>query len=217
MASQLAVSIDGASATGKTTLGRRLALAYSGIFLDTGLTYRAAALFLTKSPDRGAVDSGAWLQSLTHEAARFPQRPDERVYLDGIDVTEEIWTRQIDAALAQVSTAQSAREAILAYHERLLADEPVAVAAGRDVAITLLEEATLHVVLTAGLSTRTQRRENQYRSQPDRSTLTKPPSALDEKVLAIAQTLPQAVILDTTTMSPDEVYERVEHELRQRS
>lgn len=120
---RLQVSIDGASATGKTTLGLRLARRYRAIFLGTGFTYRTAEMLLAKSLETvQRVASGEWLTSFTHQVARFPAAEAERVYVHGQDVTDIIWSADIDTALTDISESASARAAILRYHSALISD-----------------------------------------------------------------------------------------------
>lgn len=214
---RLRVSIDGASATGKTTLGHRLARRYGASFLDTGLTYRTAAMLLASSEETlQRIASGAWLGRFDHKLARFSADEPERVYIRGTDVTDSIWSAEADAALTEVSATDAAREAILAYHESLLEDEDSVIVAGRDVAITLLRNADLHIVLTAEQEVRAARRQNQYRGLPGRSVLTKGESPLDLKVRnEVAEGGPH-LIVDTTDIPPNAVYERALHELESR-
>lgn len=216
---RLRVSIDGASATGKTTLGLGLARARQAAFLDTGLTFRAGALLLSKDADAiRSIETGNWLMSFTHEPARFAgerQEP-ERVLLDGQDVTELIRTPDIDPPLRALSTHAGARAALQIFHRGLISNEQRAIVAGRDVGVSLLPDADLSVVLTADLEVRRSRRRDQYAQKLNHSREVTDPSTLDLEVMGELARSGRAVIIDTTTLSPAAVFERTMHELKQR-
>lgn len=197
---RISISIDGPTASGKTTLATRLAQSLGLAFLDTGLTYRSLAYTLSREPAEG-LRTG--LQSVLEHRPVVYDRSGELVQehailLHGKDISEEIWDLSLDGGLKAVAGDFAWREEILRLHRATVEKYGDVVAVGRDVAMTLLPAARLRIYLTASLAVRRERRRAQYRDRSDRSTAVGPPTERDAENRAAIRSLPGSVEIDTT-------------------
>jgi len=192
------VAIDGPAGAGKSTVARAVARALGFTYLDTGAMYRAAAL-------AGADDVGA----LRIEVG------DDRVLLDGEDVTEAIRTAEVSEAASQVATRPEVRAALVAKQRQLIAEGDW-VADGRDIATVVAPDAELKVFLTASPEERARRRAEEL-GLPVEQVLAEQRER-DERDSGYGRTIdapaPGAVKIDTTGLSVDEVVEKIRGMLR---
>jgi cytidylate kinase len=144
------IAIDGPAASGKGTLGRKLAAHYGLRHLDTGLLYRAVA--------KGLLDSGCDLEDVgaAEAAARRldPSQFDE-IALKGADVGE---------AASVVSAMPLVRTALLALQRDFAAAPPGAVLDGRDIGTVICPDADVKIFVTASPEARAARRAAEYRA-----------------------------------------------------
>ncbi|TMM04521.1 MAG: (d)CMP kinase [Actinobacteria bacterium] len=187
------VAIDGPAGAGKSTVARAVARALGFTYLDTGAMYRAAAL-------AGADDVSA----LRIEVG------DDRVLLDGEDVTEAIRTAEVSEAASQVATRPEVRAALVAKQRQLIAEGDW-VADGRDIATVVAPDAELKVFLTASPEERARRRAEEL-GLPVEQVLAEQRER-DERDSGYGRTIdapaPGAVKIDTTGLSVDEVVARI--------
>ncbi len=165
------IAIDGPAASGKSTLGQKLAQALGYLYFDTGVMYRA----ITWQALQLGVDISdeAAITRLAREAqidVRPPSLEDGRAYdviLDGQDITWEIRRREVDADVSPVSAYAGVRKALTAQQRRIgLRGEVVMV--GRDIGTVVLPKADLKIYLDASVEERARRRyeELQQRGEP---------------------------------------------------
>ena len=188
------IAIDGPAGAGKSTVARAVARALGFEFLDSGAMYRAAALAALRGddPTRVRVTLG------------------ERVLLGDEDVTDEIRTPEVTDMASKVSADPAVREALVDRQREIIAAGDH-VAEGRDIGTVVWPQAELKVFLTATPEERARRRaeqlgadygsilvEQRIRDERDRSR--------EHSPLLPAQ---DAVELDTTGLSLDEVVERI--------
>ncbi|MFI1584715.1 (d)CMP kinase [Embleya sp. NPDC020630] len=215
------VSIDGPTAAGKTTLATGLARASSGnvaapgtLVLDTGLTYRAAALVLSRQPD---LTSAAFDRALLHLPALWHggdrEHPGERLVLmwNDQDITDRLHTEHVTAHLPLIAGNAVWRDAILNRHTQLVSHSAPynLITVGRDTTPTLAPASALAVHLTADLEIRRQRRHTQFAHSPDHSTAVGPETALDVRVRAALRTRPRTLHIDSTHLTETDVRTRV--------
>ena len=179
------IAIDGPAGAGKSTVARAVADALGFTYLDSGAMYRAVALGWPRDP--GSLD-------IAFE--------DGRVLLDGADVTEAIRTPEVSREASRHAADPAVRAAMAARQRTLLADGDW-VAEGRDIGTVIAPHAELKVWLDASLSERARRRElpEQEVAERDRRDASREHSPM---VAA-----PDAVHVDTTGLTIDEVVERI--------
>ncbi|MEU9557822.1 (d)CMP kinase [Streptomyces fumanus] len=194
------ISIDGPTASGKSTLATGLAERLGLAFLDTGLTYRAVGYAVSldpRQPLRGRLGSALQHHPVVYDnAGKVTQK--HTIVLEGREITEELWDPSLESYLKTVARDAAWRKEILRLHQRIVDECGDIVVVGRDVAMTLLPAADLNVYLTAGLAVRRERRRAQYRDRRDRSIAVGPPTGLDIENRAAVRTLPRSLELDST-------------------
>lgn len=204
------ISIDGPTASGKTTLGTTLAAHLGAAFLDTGLTFRALAYALAKDVVQPTDD---WRSLIEHRpmtpADSVGASADEAILYDGRDITDDIWDASLDGDLKKVAADQVWRDEILRLHQDAVVDRPRIVVVGRDVALTLLPATGLGIYLTASLPIRRERRRAQYRAHPARSIAVGPETPRDHTTRAAIRARPGALEIDSTYLPSDAVFSRV--------
>jgi len=198
----MVVAIDGPAGAGKSTVARRVAAELGFTYLDTGAMYRAAALSALRG--RPARDADIALG--------------DRVLLDGDDVTAEIRTPAVSEAASRLAADPDARAALTEKQRELLADGDW-VAEGRDVGTVVKPDAELKVFLTAAPQERARRRAAELGA--DLAQVLDDQARRDERdanrPTAPLRAAEDAIRLDTTGLSVDEVVARIVALTRERA
>lgn len=156
----LIIAIDGPAGSGKSTVAREVAQRLGLVYLDTGALYRSIALRAIQ--DGIPFDDEERLADLAADVhvALHSDADGCHIALDGVDVTDEIRTPAVDAAVSPVSAHPAVRAALL-EQQRDFAHEHGVVAEGRDIGTVVFPDATLKIFLTANSEERARRRYNQ--------------------------------------------------------
>jgi CMP/dCMP kinase len=193
------VAIDGPAGAGKSTVARALAGALGFTYLDSGAMYRAAALMLLR--DGGAASERA--RELEIELG-------ERVIANGEDVTEAIRDPEVTEAASRIATNPQVREALV-DKQRALLSRGDWVAEGRDIGTVVAPNAAVKVFLTASAEERARRRADELGAdlemvKRDQALRDAQDSSREHSPL---QPAPDAVELDTSGLTVDQVVERI--------
>lgn len=211
---KLIIAIDGPAGAGKSTIASRLARKLGYVNLESGAMYRALAL---KAIDKDAsFDDEATLVKLA-EGSQIRLEPTlggNRTLLDGKDVSSRIRERDVTESASRVSVHPRVR-AWMVDHQRAMGAGGGVVMEGRDIGTKVFPDADLKIFLDADPVVREQRRMAQQKIQGevaanvaaelrerDRRDRTRAASPL-----MAAQ---DAVVINSTSMSEDEVLERIE-------
>lgn len=153
----ISVAIDGPAGAGKSTLSRKASASLGFIYVDTGALYRAIGLkFLKLGADCELnVDIEEVLAS-TEVDIRFVEG-EQRVFLDGNDVSDDIRTPEVSMMASCVSAKPPVR-AFLLDMQRNLANDNNVIMDGRDIGTVVLPNATVKIFLTASPEERSKRR-----------------------------------------------------------
>ncbi len=199
---RLVVTVDGPTASGKSTLARRIAELYGLPFLDTGLLYRAVARRLLDA-GRNPEDVAAAV-----EAARG-LRPEELQRAD-------LHTEEVSQAASKVAAIPQVREALLAFQRDFARDPRGAVLAGRDTGTVVCPEAPVKLFVTAAVEERARRRFEQLRRRGGRPIFARVLEELEERdrrdtrrAIAPLRAAPDALVVDTTHRSVEETLELI--------
>ena len=200
------VAIDGPAGSGKSTVARGVARRLGFTYLDSGAMYRCVAL---AGIDGGADldDPGAMGRIAGSLAIGFA---DGSVQLDGRDVSDAIRVPEVSAAASRVSVHPQVREAMVARQRRLI-DTGRYVAEGRDIGTVVSPDAPLKVFLTASAEERARRRAAESGQAPDAVlTAQSERDARDrDREHGALRPAGDAIEIDTTSLTLDEVVERV--------
>jgi cytidylate kinase len=219
MVSAKIIAIDGPAASGKSTLGQRLAEHLGYLYFDTGVMYRA----VTWEALRRGVDIAdeAAITALAEQIqidVRPPSRGDGRSYdvlVDSADITWEIRLPQVDANVSVVSAYPGVRQSMTVQQRRVGLRGSV-VMVGRDIGTVVLPEADLKVYLDASPQERARRRYHELRLRGELADLQSILRSMQERD-RIDSTRPvsplrpadDAILLDSDHLDADQVFNRV--------
>ncbi len=153
----ISVAIDGPAGAGKSSLSRLAAKSLGFIYVDTGALYRAVGLkFSLSGADTTLNCDIDKILAETSVDIRFVDG-EQRVFLDGEDVSDKIRTPEASMMASAVSAKPEVR-AFLLEMQRKLARENNVLMDGRDIGTVVLPDATVKIYLTASAKARAERR-----------------------------------------------------------
>ncbi len=218
------ITIDGPSGTGKGTVSQLLATKLRWHWLDSGVLYRALGL----AAMRHAIDfaNEAALADLARRLNVQFVGSDigeaAQILLEGEDVSEAIRSVEASAAASKVGVYATVREALLA-RQRAFCQAPGLVTDGRDMGTVIFPQAQLKIYLDASPEARAQRRYKQLKEKGINVSLasvlqeTKKRDVRDQqRKVAPLKPAADAIIIDTTDLTIDEVFQRVLQAAQQR-
>jgi CMP/dCMP kinase len=210
------VTIDGPSSSGKGTISRIVASRVGWHLLDSGALYRLVALGgILKDLDPDDVEQHVAVARSMRVEFGSVATGEEKVLLDGKDVTNKIRTEQAGAGASRVAAWPAVRSA-LTDRQRSFAKAPGLVADGRDMGTVIFPGAQLKVFLTASAEERAQRRHKQLIEKGSAASLAALSREIAERDLrdstrqvAPLKPAPDALQLDSTGLGIEAVVERV--------
>ena len=205
------VAIDGPAGSGKSSVARAVAGRLGLVNLNTGAAYRAAALLALR--ERVDLDDGEGLAAL----ARRVQLDPEGASIDGSPVGErDLRSPEVSAAASKVSAHAPLREVLLPVQRdaaQKAKDQGGAVVEGRDIGTVVLPDAELKVYLSAAPEERARRRASQTGREGEldriRAAIARRDRQDSEREVSPLKPAADAVVLDTTCLSLEEVIMRV--------
>jgi cytidylate kinase len=211
---KLIIAIDGPAGVGKSTIASRLARKLGYANLESGAMYRALALKAIEWDI--SFDNEAALAKLAHDS-RIQLEPTSggtRVLLDGRDVTQRVRDTDVTAGASRVSVHPKVREWMVARQQELGAGGGV-VMEGRDIGTKVFPNADVKIFLDADPIVREQRRLQQQNlrgaaAQTTAAELRERDRRDRTRAASPLAPAPDATIVDSTTLSEDEVLKRVE-------
>lgn len=212
------ITIDGPAGSGKSTAARVLAERLGFQFLDTGAMYRVVTLICQQEQ----ID--LTLQPLVAARAEsiLIQFDGHRVLADGIDVTDAIRSMNVTHAIRHVASNQAVRD-LLSTLQRRVANGQNIVTEGRDQGTVVFPRAECKFFLTASPEERARRRQHDLERRGEHLSLseilahqTERDRRDEERAVAPLKPAPDAIPVDTSHRSVDDVVNQMEDLVRQR-
>ena len=216
------ITIDGPGGSGKGTVAGLLARQLGWKLLDSGALYRLLA-FAARNHAIDLVNESALKTLAAHLDVQFiAQEGGQRIILEGEEVTDLIRTEQVGDGASQVAALPCVREALW-RRQRDFLETPGLIADGRDMGTVVFPQAPLKIFLTAGAEERARRRFLQLKAKGEDVNLA---SLLEEIRVrdardtqrSVAPLIPadDAIVLDSTELSIEQVLERILSEVAKR-
>ncbi|HET7578572.1 MAG TPA: (d)CMP kinase [Bacillales bacterium] len=215
MREHICIAIDGPAAAGKSTVAKLVARRLSYVYIDTGAMYRALTLKVLEhhlDPENG--DAIRELLANT-EIELIPAGQNQKVTLDGKNVTESIRTEEVSNKVSFVAKHEEVRDEMV-KRQRELAEDGGVVMDGRDIGTHVLPNAEVKVFLSASVEIRAERRhqENLRKGLPSDLEQMKRDIALRDKRDSERKTAPlmkadNAVEIDTSHLTIEQAVEKI--------
>lgn len=209
------IAIDGPAGTGKSSVSRALARKLGARYLDTGSMYRIVTLAML----RAGVDltDPQAIAAASDVALTVGDDPDtEQALLGGEDVTAAIRTAEVTRAVSAVSAVPAVRSRLVRLQQEVARGRGSVVVEGRDIGTVVLPDADLKIFLTASAETRARRRNEQNVAAglaDDYETVLADVRRRDHldstRTVSPLRAADDAVVVDTSEMSRDEVIDRL--------
>ena len=212
------IAIDGPAASGKSTLGHRLADALGYLFFDTGVMYRAITWLVLQ---RGINVSDEKAITALAEETQIDVLPASRsdgracdVIVGGQDITWETRRPEVEANVSVISAYAGVRHA-MSEQQRRIGQRGKVVMVGRDIGTVVLPEADLKIYLDASAEERARRRHEENVSRGTKSDYENILAKVLERDridstrdVAPLKAAEDAIVLDSDKLDADEVFER---------
>lgn len=216
MTKGIQVAIDGPASAGKSTVAKLVAKRFNYVYCDTGAMYRVVTLAALRK-GLSMDDTGQIVRLAQQIKISFqPGDPEQRVFLDGDEVTQDIRQGQIDNNVSAVAAIPAVRTE-MTRQQREIAQNGGIVMDGRDIGTTVLPNAPVKIFMVATAHERARRRyvENKAKGIATASLeeLQKEIELRDKKdstraVSPLTQA-PDATRLDTTNLTIDQVVDEI--------
>lgn len=211
------ITLDGPAASGKSTLGERLASSLNFMYLDTGVMYRAVTLAAQKRKvdvnDENLVTRVAEEMDLDIHPATIEDGRSNDVILDGKDVTWEIRLPEVEAHVSQVSAYKGVRVA-MTNKQREIGNRGGIVMVGRDIGTVVLPDAEIKLYLDASVEERAKRRYLELIHRGKQASydsvladLQRRDKIDSSRTIAPLKPADDAILVDSDHMNADEVFQ----------
>jgi cytidylate kinase len=208
---RVVVAIDGPAGAGKSTIAKRLAARLGFTYIDTGAMYRAVALWgLRQGVDMGDMHRMEQLAI----AAQIELAPG-RIALNGEDITDAIRTAELSNGASKVSVIPGVRRALVAK-QREMGERTSVVMEGRDIGTVVFPNADVKIFLDADPNERLRRRFEETKAKGEAVSESQLAAQMRERdqrdstrADAPLSQAPDAIYLDSTAMSLDQVEEAI--------
>ena len=208
------VAIDGPAGTGKTTVAKGVAAKLKVTYFDTGALYRAVTWKMLKD-GKSLNDLDSVLSDFSYEID--DSNLDKKYFVNGIDITKEIRSREVTANVSAVSAEKIVREALKPIQINFAESHDV-VFEGRDLGTVVFPNAEYKFFLTAKPEIRAKRRFLELKKTIEYATILSEIKKRDqfdsERELAPLKAAQDAVLVDTSDLTIEEVIDKIVVKIR---
>lgn len=204
------IAIDGPAGAGKSTLGALLAGRLGFLYFDTGVMYRALALAALRAgidfADEAALEDLARRIVIEVRPAHIADGRQYTVLADGADVTWAIRDPEVERHVSQAARFPGVRRELV-RQQQAIGRRGRVVMVGRDIGTVVMPEAELKIFLLASLDERARRRAGErqpHQSEADLDRVRGEIARRDSLDQHVLQPAPDAITLDTDTLTPEE-------------
>lgn len=211
---KIVVAIDGPAGAGKSTIAKLVAEKLGYAYIDTGAMYRSVALkFLQTGKEFDEAFISQLAQTMIIEFK--PEASVNRVFVDGVEVTDAIRSAEVTANVSRVAAIGDVREAMVAQQRRM-GESGGVLMDGRDIGTVVFPNAQLKIFLTASVEERALRRYKELVAKGqdvDLAQLKKDIASRDkqdsERAISPLRQAEDALLLDTSDMNIDQVTAKI--------
>ncbi|MCM1193074.1 MAG: (d)CMP kinase [Butyrivibrio sp.] len=209
------IAIDGPAGAGKSTIARAVAKRMNLIYVDTGMMYRAMALYVLRQ--NIDLQDGKKIAEACREADVTIRYEDgvQMVFLNGENVSPLLRTEEVGSGASVISPIPAVREKLVELQRKLAAASDC-IMDGRDIGTCVLPDAQKKIYLTASSEVRAKRRYDELTARGEVCDLTKIREDIEERdyrdmhrEISPLRQAEDAVLLDTSDMTKEEVIEQV--------
>jgi cytidylate kinase len=212
MMKKISIAIDGPSAAGKSSIAKIVAKKLGYVYIDTGAMYRCVGYYCLQNN----IDlNNETAVSAILKNIKITMDSNNRVYLNEHDVSDQIRQDEVSMSASLVSSYQDVRE-FLVKQQRKMSNVGGVILDGRDIGTVVLPDAKLKIYQNASVETRAKRRflENKKRGlSADLETIKKDIEQRDyqdmNRKISPLKKADDAIVLDTSNLSIDEVVNEV--------
>ncbi len=209
------IAIDGPAGAGKSTIARLAAKELGFVYVDTGAMYRAIALYLLDNKT-DIYNEEELKRALSHININIVYENNvQHVFLDLVDVSEEIRSEKVGNMASTSSALAPVREKLLDIQRDIAAKNDV-IMDGRDIGTNILPNAELKIYLTASVDVRAKRRFDELKlkgENPDLEDIKKGIETRDyqdmNRDIAPLKQAEDAVLIDSSDMTIAEVVDKI--------
>ena len=209
------VAIDGPAGAGKSTVAKLVAETLNYIYIDTGAMYRALT-YKALNDNINLDDQLALKNTLDELEIKFENRQKRQlIYVNGVDVTEDIRTARVTNHVSILATHKDIRLEMVKRQQQL-AENGGTVMDGRDIGTHVIPDAEVKIYLTASVDERAKRRHDENIDKGQSSNLQKIKEDIQERdqrdmerEVAPLKKAKDAIELDTSFMSIEEVVQSI--------
>lgn len=209
------IAIDGPAGAGKSTVAKAVAKRMALIYVDTGMMYRALALFVLRQ--KVDLQDGEKIAAACKDAdvtIRY-EGGMQRVFLNGEDVSARLRAEEVGTAASVISPIPEVRRKLVELQRRLAAESDC-IMDGRDIGTCVLPDAQKKIYLTASSEVRAKRRYDELTARGETCDLKKIREDIEKRdhrdmhrEVSPLKQAEDAVLVDTSDMTTEEVIDRI--------